>query len=562
MLLHMHISNIILIDDLSIDFFDGLNILTGETGAGKSIIIGSLGIGLGGKFPRDILRDEDKDGVVELLFSVESDGLKKKLGELNIDAGDGELLISRRLVANGRSVNRINDVVVTTAKLKEVTALLLDLHAQHEQQTLLKVSKHLEIIDSFGGEAISVLKAEVSRLYREYRDIKEELEGSAMDEIEKNKRRDFLEYQISEINAAKLVAGEDEALEILYKKLKNAKELLTLSGEIYELTGYDFGRSGAGEMIGRALENMRRVAELDEDAENLKAALTDIDSILNDFNSELSAYMKSMDIDEETLHETELRLDLINSLKAKYGKSIPDILENLGRLEEEYKKLEDYDEYINALEGKLRDVEAKLGESSDKLTLCRKNFAVKLCGLVKETLTELNFPAVEFDMEWKKLADFSTNGNDQACFVISTNVGEPIRPLYEVASGGELSRVMLAIKATFAGEDDTPTLIFDEIDVGISGRTAQKVAEKLSVISKSHQVICITHLPQIAAMADTHFCIEKNVENNKTFTNIRKLDKEEEIREISRLLGGASITEATLASAKEMKDLADKAKLN
>jgi DNA repair protein RecN (Recombination protein N) len=556
----MHINNIVLIDDLSIDFEDGLNILTGETGAGKSIIIGSLGIGLGGKFSKELLRDSAKDGLVELLFSVDEDGLMGRILQCDIDVADGEIIISRRLNSSGRTVNKINDTTVTTAKLKEVAELLIDMHAQHEQQTLLKAAKHLDILDDFGGVDISAIKDSVRELYGEYRDIQDKLEKDAMDEKEKLKQQDFLEFQIAEISSAKLTAGEDEELEQQYRKALNSKEILELANEVYEITGY--GQSAAGDMIGRAVGNMRRIAELDKDAADAAGLLGDVDSLMNDFNSELNSYMKGMEFDAGEFNDLQTRLDAINSLKSKYGKTIPDILAAMDEFKAESKKLADYDEYMEGLKRQLGELNKKLETACDELSKVRRKKAKELCLIIKESLKELNFTSVEFDMEWKRLDHFTQNGTDEAYFIISTNVGEPLRPLFDVASGGELSRVMLAIKSSLANQDDTPTLIFDEIDVGISGRTAQKVAEKMSVIAGNHQVICITHLPQIAAMADTHYVIEKNVENNKTITNIRKLAQDEEIDEIARLLGGAEITEATILSAKEMKELADKAKLN
>lgn len=560
MLLNMHIKNIALIDDIDVSFNEGLNILTGETGAGKSIIIGSLGICLGGKFQKELLRDEEKDGLVELLFSVDNDRIKNMLLSIDVDPGEeDEILISRRLNQAGKTINRINDNTVTVGKLKEVAGILIDLHAQHEQQTLLKKDKHLVILDRFGGKNIEELKSQVNVCYKEYIQIKDKLEKDSIDEAEKNKQMDFLKYQINEIKSANLISGEDEELEIAYRKAVNSKDILSTADGIYQSTGYEVG--GAGDAVGRALQQLGRLIDLDPDLVNLHEALGDIDGMLNDFNRELSAYMKSLEFDGQEFAALEQRLDLINSLKAKYGNSIETIMNTCDEYEKEYNKLLSYEEYIDSLNIELNNKGKILTELSDKLTKARMEAGNKLSELIKASLQELNFLTVEFDMKFEKLDHFTANGMDDACFMISTNVGEPMRPLYEVASGGELSRVMLAIKSCLAYEDDTPTLVFDEIDVGISGRTAQKVAEKMSLIGKSHQVICITHLPQIAAMADSHYSIEKNVENSKTITNIRILSREEQIGEIARLLGGAEITDATIVSATEMKGLADKAKL-
>ncbi len=561
MLLGMHIKNIVLIDDIDISFGDNLNILTGETGAGKSIIIGSLGICLGGKFQKELLRDETADGLVELTFSIENPYIRGLLENIGIypDEND-ELIISRRLNSAGRTINRINDDTVTTARLKEAAGILIDLHAQHEQQTLLKPAKHMEILDRFGGCEIADAKSEVEAAYTKYKAVTKEIEENLMDEGEKNKQMDFLKYQIDEISMAKLVSGEDDELESMYKKSVNMKEILNTADEIYKITGYETGDSFSNS-VGRAILQMKRLVELDDDLNPVCEILTDIDSMLNDFNRELSDYMQSLEYNAENFAGVEARLNLINSLKAKYGKTIPDILAALEEFKEQYKKLVSYEEYMDKLNNELEKIKKELEIKCEKLTDIRKKTAKKLCEMIKEALIELNFSSVEFEMSFKKKDKFTANGTDEAYFMISTNVGEEIRPLYDVVSGGELSRIMLAIKSCIAHEDDTPTLIFDEIDVGISGKTAQSVAKKLSIISRQHQVICITHLPQIASMADSHFIIEKNVENNKTKTNIRKLDRTSEIREIARLSGGDEVTDLAFANAAEMKDLADKTKI-
>ena len=561
MLLTMHIKNIALIEEIDIDFHDQLNILTGETGAGKSIIIGSLGICLGGKFPKELLRDETKDGLVELAFSVEQPAIREALEAMEVEVDEqDELLISRRLSPNGRTVNRVNDTTVTISRLKDIASLLIDLHAQHEQQTLLKPAKHLEILDRFGGEDIQMLKKQVQEDYHSYRELEEEKKRGSMDEAERNKRVDFLKYQIKEIQDAKLVEGEDEQLEHQYKKAVNAKEILQYANDIYAMTGY--GAASAAEQLGRAIRDMRRLIELAEAVTDASNILQDADGLRADFTREISEYMKDMEFDESDFHEMERRLDQINSLKAKYGNSISEILESLASFEKEYETLSGYDAYIKELSEKWKKQTAKLEASSRALSEKRRALAEKLCAKIRESLEDMNFNMVRFEMRFETAPVYSANGYDDACFYISTNVGETMRPLQEVASGGELSRIMLAMKSCLANQDDTPTLVFDEIDVGISGRTAQKVAEKMSILSRHHQVICITHLPQIAAMADAHYLIEKNVENEKTISSIRLLSKEEEIEELARLIGGAKITETTIHTVTEMKGLAEQAKIN
>ena len=561
MLLNLHIKNIALIDDIDIGFEDGLNILTGETGAGKSIIIGSLGICLGERFNKELLRNDEEDGLIELIFEVDREDIKDRLLEMEIYPDeDNQLLISRRVNKSGRTINRINDMAVTQTKIKETAGLLIDLHAQHEQQTLLKKNKHLEILDKFGNEEIAVCKSEVASLYTQYQDIRKKLADMDISADERMKKKDFITYRINEIESAAIKDGEDIGLEAYYKKAVNSKDILSAADEIYRITGYDDTKSAANE-IARALVAMKRIVELDGDLSDSYNILSDIDGLLNDFNRDFSEYMKSMEFDEAEFKQVEDRLNLINSLKSKYGSDIKDIFSCLEDLKKEYDELNRYEERLAELKGNLKDAELKLIEKSDKLTDIRKKYAVKLCKMIEESLKELNFMTVSFDMSFEKQSGFSENGNDEAFFIISTNVGEPMKPLYEIASGGELSRVMLAVKSCLANEDDTPTLIFDEIDVGISGKTAVKVAEKMSLISRNHQVICITHLPQIAAMADYHYVIEKEVENNKTITKIRKLKKSEEIDELARIIGGDEITEAIKQSALEMKGLAERTKL-
>ncbi len=561
MLLNLHIKNIALIDDIDIGFEDGLNILTGETGAGKSIIIGSLGICLGERFNKELLRNDEEDGLIELIFEVDREDIKDRLLEMEIYPDeDNQLLISRRVNKSGRTINRINDMSVTQTKIKETAGLLIDLHAQHEQQTLLKKNKHLEILDKFGNEEIAVCKSEVASLYTQYQDIRKKLADMDISADERMKKKDFITYRINEIESAAIKDGEDIGLEAYYKKAVNSKDILSAADEIYRITGYDDTKSAANE-IARALVAMKRIVELDGDLSDSYNILSDIDGLLNDFNRDFSEYMKSMEFDEAEFKQVEDRLNLINSLKSKYGSDIKDIFSCLEDLKKEYDELNRYEERLAELKGNLKDAELKLIEKSDKLTNIRKKYAVKLCKMIEESLKELNFMTVSFDMSFEKQSGFSENGNDEAYFIISTNVGEPMKPLYEIASGGELSRVMLAVKSCLANEDDTPTLIFDEIDVGISGKTAVKVAEKMSLISRNHQVICITHLPQIAAMADYHYVIEKEVENNKTITKIRKLKKSEEIDELARIIGGDEITEAIKQSALEMKGLAERTKL-
>ncbi len=548
MLVNLHISNIALIDELDIDFSEGLNILTGETGAGKSIIVGSIGIGLGGRFDQSLLRDPSRDGMVELLFNVDS-VMEDKLKALDITADQGEVLISRRLTG-GRTVNRINNSTVTVSLLKEVSGLLLNLHAQHEQRTLLKPEMHLELLDS-SDAALIPLKEEVARLYAEHKEVQDRLADMQTDEAERAKKLDFLSYEIKEIEDARLRPGEDEELEAQYRRGTNQRGIAEVTGEVYNITGYDSDRS-AGNMLSRAVREIQSLTRLDESASELSDMLSEIDSLLSDFNRQLSDYMSDSEFSEEELREVEERLNLINSLKVKYGRTFEEICDTLIELKKEAEELESFDETLAELNKKEQELDKKLSAAADKLSKARKKSADKLCKDISSSMADLNFNKVDFTMQFEELPKASRNGRDKAVFYISTNVGEKAGPLNEIASGGELSRVLLAMKSAISEKGGTPTLIFDEIDSGISGVTAQKVGKMMKKLSGSHQIIAITHLPQIAAEADSAFLIEKTTREGRTYTNIRALADEERVTELARLLGGEKITDSVLTAAKEM----------
>lgn len=559
MLLNVHIKNLALIDDVNVSFTDKLNILTGETGAGKSILIGALKIGMGEKLPKDLLRDPEKEGLCQLLFLIEDEKTIEELEALSVHPSeDGEVIITRRMI-HGRTMNTINEEVVTASKLKEISSLLVDLHAQHEQQTLLKKAEHLNILDKFGKKSLAPLKEKVAEYYKAYIALKKELSSMQMDESEKNRRIEYIRYEIQEIEATALKQGEDEEIEKKYNKMLHARDIVKVASDVYQTTGYAENTSSGNE-IGRALSSLKNVRALDPDLEGIYDQLENIDALMSDFNVSLSNYMMSMEFDDAEFSEVEQRLDAINNLKGKYGNSYQEINQYRSNLETELERLQDYEDYKIKLTDDLNIIESQMNQEADRLTEARKKEADVLCKKIKDALLDLNFLDVRFSMVFEKLPDCTANGRDDCYFIISTNVGEKERPLYEVASGGELSRIMLAVKSCMAAEDHIDTLIFDEIDVGISGRTAQKVSEKLAMIAKNHQVISITHLPQIAAMADSHYQIEKTVEQNKTITNIKRLDYDNSVTEIARLLGGSEVTETALLNAKEMKEMADKTK--
>ncbi len=559
MLLNVHIKNIALIDDANVNFTDNLNILTGETGAGKSIIMGALKIGMGDKLPKDIVREAGKEGFCQLLFLVDDEAVLEQIRQLGVEpTEDGEILITRRIV-NSRTINTINDMAVTAARLREVSALLIDMHTQHQQQTLLKKNEHMKLLDKFGRAAIEPLKREVAQRHADYTELVDQMDKLSMDEAERSRRAEFLKYQIAEIESANVKAGEDEDIEHQYNKMVNSRDIVAAASEVYSVTGYE-NQSSAGNEIGRVLVNLKGIKELDDEIDGLYSQLENIDALLNDFNVELSNYMQSMNFDDSEFREVESRLDVINDIKGKYGSTVDEVNRYLEESKAEYEKFSEYDEYIAELSGKINKAKKLMIDAADKLSAERKKQAKLMCKEIKTALSDLSFMQVDFDMVFDRLSECTANGIDDCYFVISTNVGEKLRPLYDVASGGELSRIMLAVKSCMAAEDNIGTLVFDEIDVGISGRAAQAVAEKMALISRKHQVISITHLPQIAAMADSHYLIEKSADEGKTVTKIVRLSETESITEIARLLGGASITDAVMSNALEMKQMAEKTK--
>lgn len=559
MLLNLHVKNLALIDECEVDFTEGLNILSGETGAGKSIIIGSINLALGAKASKDIIREDAEYALVELVFVLDTKKQADKIKDLGIDLQEeGQVIITRKLM-NGKSISKINGETVPIHLVKAVAEILIDIHGQHEHQSLLYNKNHLLILDEYAKSEINEIKRNVFEAYQEFEQIKKQLKESEIDEEQRKREIAFIEFEQNEIEEASLKLGEDEELEELHKKMSNAKKIVEKLSGVYSKTGYEEA-SSAGESIGRALKEITAIVDFDIKLEDLCAQLRDIDSLLNDFNREVSDYLLEMEFSDEEFMESNNRLNLINHLKSKYGKTLKDIFEYQEKQQLRLNQLEEYEDFILKLKKQLKCAEEKLLEQSSALSNLRQKYAQELADKIKSNLVDLNFLNVDFEIKFRRLNHFSQNGFDEIEFMISTNPGESMKSLGKVASGGELSRIMLAIKTVLSNKDETGSLIFDEIDVGISGRTAQMVSEKMTVIAKTQQVLCITHLPQIAAMADSHFVIEKNVVGNKTITSIRKLNENQIISELARILGGAKITDTVIQNAKEMKELATRTK--
>ncbi|MDO4268440.1 MAG: DNA repair protein RecN [Eubacteriales bacterium] len=552
MLLELHVRNLALIEQADVEFGDGLNILTGETGAGKSIIIGSVNLALGQKAARESIRSGAEYAWVELVFSVEEDK-RPALEALDVHPDeDGLLIISRKLLPS-RSISKINDETVTAGKLKQVTGLLIDIHGQHEHQSLLHAAKHLEILDTYARRQAMPVKQEVARAYGRYQELAARLEELSGDGESRRREADFLRYEVDEIERADIREGEEERLTEQYRRFSNGRKILECLSAAYEAV--------QTEGLGQAIHQLGQVAGYDEALKPIQDQLYDAESILSDARHAIGSYMEEADFDESELASIEERLDQIHGLQAKYGATAAMIQKSLEEKKQRLDELEHFDEYKRQTQQEYQQVTEELERLCGQLSGIRRQAAESLTKRIREGLSDLNFLDVQFTMEFERLDHYTAGGFDSAEFKISTNPGEPARALGQVASGGELSRIMLAIKTVLADSDDIPTLIFDEIDTGISGRTAQKVSEKLVIISRSHQVICITHLPQIAAMADCHFEIAKSSGDGSTKTKIHQLKQDEMVEELARLLGGAAITDAVLQNAREMKKLAEKTKL-
>ena len=555
MLINLHVKNLAIIDEVEVDFSEGLNVLTGETGAGKSIIIGSINLALGGKVPKDIIRKGAESALVELLFSIENDMQKAAIENLGIDTEEDTILISRKLT-RGRSINRVNGESVTVAMLKEIADVLIDIHGQNEQQSLLRKAKHMEIVDRYAREMMQGKDEELAESYRRYKELISEKDSSDISEEERLRDEAFVRYELDEITNAALVHGEEDRLSEEYKKLSNASSIAEGLGEIYSLTGSG-GNQSVSDALGYSLRVINKLCEYDDGIEQFASQLSDIDELVSDFNRDISDFMSGMELSGERLNEVEKRLDCIRNIKAKYGATTEKVAKYAEKLQEKLDKYQVYDEYQKELDEKIEKELSRLKKLSEEVSAVRKKCAKVLEEKITEALIELNFLQVHFQIEVRSLDEYTVNGLDEIEFMISTNPGEDMKPIGQAASGGELSRIMLAVKAVLAEHDEISTLIFDEIDVGISGRTAQMVAEKMALIAKSHQVICISHLAQIAAMADAHYLIEKINDDNHTSTDIRILSGDEPVDELARILGGVQITDAVKESAKEMKLLAD-----
>ena len=557
MLYSLHVKNLALINEQEIEFRKGLNIMSGETGAGKSVIIGSVNLALGGKADSNMIRTGADYALIELTFGIDDEVQLRRLKELDIPVEEDGTLILQRKIMEGRSVCKAGGETVSARQLRELSDILINIHGQNDNQVLLSKKKHLQILDEYAGDKLSALKDKCAAAYRDWKNVQKELDETNLDERERSREQDLASFEFDEIESANLKPGEDETLENDYRKMVNSQKIAEAAGIAAEMTGAGDRDDSASWQIGRAVRELSSVSSYDKAVDDLLAQLLDIDNLLSDFRHNLSSYISDLEFDPEGFAETEDRLNTVNHLKDKYGGTIEAVLKYRDEKEEELRKLEDlgaYREKLLADEKKLH--EKVLGLCAD-ISAVRKENAHKLSQLLRKALEDLNFIDVKFEIAVDSLDErVSAEGYDDVEFMISTNPGEALRPLSNVASGGELSRIMLALKTVVSEKNEIDTLIFDEIDAGISGHTAWKVSEKLGRLSLDHQIICITHLPQIAAMADSHFEIRKELadENGqeRTVTRITELTDDERVSELARMLGGAEITDTALENARDM----------
>lgn len=558
MILELYMKNCALVEELRLDIDKNLNILTGETGSGKSIIIDALGLCLGDKYDRSFLRKGTEKGLVEAVFLSDNIYLKKILDENGISIEDDNLLVITRLIySDGKSTARINGRTVKVSLLREIASTLIDIHGQHQNQALFNKDTHLKFLDLFGENELEKFKVAYKKVYNKYSEVKKALNclTENKDEMQIQREIDLLKFQINEIEVANLNKNE-------YEDLLKQREVYRNSEKIYNNLNLSYSKLHNGEynvidLIGLASKELNDISKYDSVLSEYSDTVERIMYELQDISSDIRNYKENIDFEPYELEQIELRIDEINNLRRKYGDSIDDIFEYYEKIKDRLDEILNRDERVEQLKSQLMNVEEDLKIKANKLTKARTEVATTLEKILLDELKSLNMKNVMFKVNFEE-GPFTLNGIDDIEFMISFNLGEDIKPIYKVASGGEMSRFMLAFKTILADIDDIDTLVFDEIDTGISGIAAQIVGEKLSDIAKKKQIICITHLPQIAANADTHYCIEKDTSNNRTFTNVSKLNQSQRKNEIARLIAGNNITEKTIEHASEIIEMAKK----
>ena len=538
MITNLHIKNIGIIEEIEINFKKGLNVLTGETGAGKSLIIGSLAIISGGRFSKEMLRKGTNSAFVEICFYEPE----------NEFAIDGNIIITREIYNNGRNMCKINGRLVTVAELKNFMSNYIEIHGQNDNQKLLDSRTHIKYLDNFSGEGIIQLKNEYKEKYQRYNEIRRELKNNYGDEKEKQRKLDLLRYQLNEIQEARLKEGEESELEERSKIIRNSEKIAKNLSEAEMAVG-----ENTIDLIGNAIRALEKIENIDRKYEETTTSLKDIYYGIQEISSNLSGYLSDIEFDEQEREEVETRLDIIDNLKRKYGNNIEEILKYADEIADEIKKIENVDEYNNKLKNEQKQIEKEMTEIAEEISKIRRENAEELNKRINKELVDLEMKNAKINVKVEyKIEQFFEDGKDQVGIYIKTNVGENESELTKIASGGEMSRIMLAIKKVLAEVDKMPVMIFDEIDTGISGKAAKSVANKMRSISKNHQVLCISHLAPIAAMADYNYFISKKVENDRTCTSIKLLNEQEVLCEIARISSG-EINDVTLQYANELR---------
>lgn len=564
MLVEVNIKNFAIIEDLKVGFTKGLNIITGETGTGKSILIEAIGMILGSRTNKDFIQTGFTRAVLEGVFFIEDlHSIKSILEEYSIDLDEDNLLIiTKEIQLNGPSLSKVNGKNLTLSMLKNLTKELVDIYGQHEHQSLLDPTKHIILVDSFGDKEFKDLKLKIQAEYYNLINEKKKLKHLSLDSKERDREIDILNFQIKEIDDARLTMEDEDDIDLEYKKLSNINEIsISVEESLLHLSHEEYNNCNAVDLLNKCISLISNAAKYDQDLSDLQKRFENLSYELQDLNRNLIDYLSNIEMNSDRLNFLIERLNLVNRLKKKYGNSVLKILEFKEDAISRLKALENYDNEILALNNRIATIQNNLNDFSSNLSNKRKKIAKMIEIKIREELITLNMINVNFKVEFDKTIEFTEDGFDKIEFLISTNPGESLKSLSRIVSGGEMSRIMLAFKSILAFFDEIPTMIFDEIDSGISGRTAQIVGEKIDYISSNHQVICISHLPQIAAFADSHFLIDKTISKDRTSTTITKLNKNERINEMARLVGGVDLTSTAIKHAKEMIEMATKNKI-
>lgn len=561
MLSELSIKNFAIIETLSVSFEKGLTVLTGETGAGKSIIIDAIHLLVGGRGSAEFVRHGEQKAEIEGLFQIDTmvHSLYKKMNDFGIEIEDGMVVLRREISSSGKSVCRVNGKLVTISTLREIGSTLIDIHSQHEHQELMDETKHLPLLDQFGLEKIKPALLEYENLYRAYEQTLKKLKSLSENEQQMAHRLDLIKFQFDEIQSAELKMNEDEELLEEKRRLSNFERIYGSMKSAYSsLQGEQKGL----DWIGHVMSQLEDIAQIEPSYKEMAETVSNSFYILEDLSRSIRNELDVLEFDPERLNEIEDRLNEINQLKRKYGKSIEEILEYAARIDEEIETLQNKETHIEQLQKELNSLKKDLVLEAKELSTIRQKYAVQLTKLIHKELKELYMEKTVFEVMFNSdYESFSSTGSDKVEFYISTNPGEPLKPLSKIASGGELSRIILALKSIFSKHQGVTSIIFDEVDTGVSGRVAQAIASKIYHVSVDSQVLCISHLPQVAAMADTHLYIAKNTQNGRTKTSVKPLDNEEKIKEIGRMISGVEITDLTKEHAKELLHLANETKI-